>query len=257
MTRSLQFLIVIILSVGVSSVNTQPARANPALLLAPEVAVGLLESMILASAAAAAVGVISQSQNQEFHNELQTDIDQIQQAVRKGLNETKIMIVNAIAALGKINSHLQTAESCQVIQKVQEATQTTQKPFSKSNKTDQARSATTGECKPELRGDPFKCCPEFMKKFSNEKKAMSPVGRFAYRLEYYLKYGPVQKCCFEWDSLHGRFEIYQSSNHDGVRHVGEKACAREEDLDENICDSTFPDKADFLSRRHSPREGCQ
>jgi hypothetical protein len=124
-----------------------------------------------------------------------------------------------------------------------------------SAKTNQARATAEGECQPELRGDPYKCCPDFMKKFSS--KRFTKVGNNAFRIFFYGRHAATHSCCYEWDSLHGRFEVYQQGNHQPIRHRGEKACARPEDLDEeDLCTATFTEKADLLSNRHAPRNGC-
>ncbi|PIS11096.1 MAG: hypothetical protein COT73_05810 [Bdellovibrio sp. CG10_big_fil_rev_8_21_14_0_10_47_8] len=224
------------------------ARAIAVVVVAPEAAVAMLEALILACSAAAAIGVISEEANREYHAELQGKVDSIQDAVRKGSAATFDAVRSAVETIVTVNLLVRSPASCERLLR---------NSFSNisSRKTTDARSQASGECEPSLRSDPFKCCPHFMKKYSADN-SMTPVGRFAFRIRYLAKHSVTRACCFEWDSLHGRFEVYQSSNHGPAKHRGEKSCAGDADLDEDLCNANHPEKADYFSERHAPRNGC-
>jgi hypothetical protein len=231
-------------------IHVEEARAiAPALVLAPEAAVAMLYALIAACALAAAIGVISNQQKDSYQGELQGNIDSIQEAVKRGLAESGRAITNAVTKMALINGTLGAfALTCPILLR--------NAVSGNAAKTREARAATVGECDPSLRGSPYDCCPDFMKKFGGAGEKMNSVGRFAYRVRYFARHAITRQCCFEWDSLHGRFEVYQRGNHEPIKHLGERACARSEDLDDDICAPSFADKADLLSARHAPRNGC-
>lgn len=229
----------------------QQSQANPAILLAPEAAILMLEAVILACAAAAAIGIISNATNQSYQRELEEKVASIKAAMKRGIEATKEAVVKSVATLIRVRAALgMPSLGCDILMR------TGSRTTGSSNKTNEARRASEGECDPELRGSPFDCCPKFMKKFGAQN-SMTPVGRNAFKVKYWGRHANSSECCFEWDSLHGRFEVYRTSNHEGVKHAGEKTCASDENLDDDLCTATHPEKADFLSRRHQPRNGCQ
>lgn len=222
---------------------------GPAVLVAPGVAIGLGELLIGAVALAAAIGVLSNQQKQAYTLELDAAIQSIKDATRRGAEAAQQAVTRALASMAVINGTLGVVSlSCALLK--------TAATGGSAAKTREARASTVGECDPSLRGSPFDCCPDFMRKFGVDGEKMSPVGRFAYRVRYLGRHSMTNQCCFEWDSLHGRFEVYRRGNHEPVKHMGERACAREQDLDDDICSPNFSDKADLLSSRHAPRNGC-
>ena len=250
MRKFLVVLLIFITIMNVGSERSHEARANPAVLLAPEAAVGMLMLLSLAVAAAYEIGTINRSQKINYQADIQSKINAIQAAVRRGLAASKDAVEHALETIVMVQAVVHTPGICSQVLARQIS------GYFSTSKTARARQATEGECEPDLRGDPYKCCPDFMRKFK-KGGTMSWVGENAFQTIYYNRHGDTRRCCFEWDSLHGRFEVYTDSNHSTEKnHIGEKSCARSDDLDEDLCTANFPDKADFLSRRHQPRNGC-
>lgn len=221
-------------------------QAKAAAIAAPAVAIGALELLALAAAGAAAVGIISVSQNEEY----QRQVDQLVADLReKTGNALKAVLNTSLKTINRMSSTLGMSTCGPVVAAVAAIT-----PIVSSKA---GRNTAPGECRPELRDSPFNCCEDFMKTI-RKKATVEQVGRNSFKVNYYTKSGNPIRCCFEWDSLHGRFEVYQSSNHtkSGVTHTGERACARESDIEDDICRANFPEKADF-SGAHDPRQGCR
>lgn len=253
MRKLLIGLLIFIIAFTAGSQRTQQACANPAVLAAPEIAIGLL---ILASAAVAAAhseGAITDEQSLSWQTEIREDKETLQAAVRQGVETTLSAAKVALEGVLSVQAVLHSSTICSPL--ISSYLKTAVSQSSSSKKTEAAREATEGECRPGARRSPFTCCSDFMKKFKKGNK-MTQVGENAFRIWYYHGLGILRQCCFEWDSLHGRFEVFETSNHKPYKHKGEKACAREEDLSEDICDATYADKADFISDRHAPRNGC-
>lgn len=259
MIRKIVSLLLVFTLVFIIEPNRKPLpeanAAAPVLVVAPGVAIGLLELLLGAVVLAAAVGVISASQKAQYSADINADIASIEDATRRGIEATNQAITRGLAGLMRINGSLGTFRvACPTAVLVAAGLVTARTSTSTASSSAGARNANAaGECDPSLRGSPFDCCPDFMRRFGASE--MSPVGRFAYRIEYWVRGGYQRRCCFEWDSMHGRFEVYERSNHNPFNHKGEKACARAEDMD-NLCQPTYPEKADQLSLRHSPRNGC-
>lgn len=232
-----------------TALGPEPSRANPALVLAPEVAIGGLELALLAVAVAAEEGILSQRQKQDYDDKINFDIHQLEDLMAKGFEVSKQIMAEALTTLISVQALTNSQGLCHLISRSVKANS------GSSKKTLQARATSEGECQPELRGDPRKCCPDFMKKISKVAN-MEQVGENAFRLSYWLPHAINARCCFEWDSLHGRFEVYTKSNHSDFKHRGEKSCAKNEDLENDPCTANFPEKADLMSRRHAPRNGC-
>ncbi len=251
MRRILVSLLVFLTIFNAGSVRQREARAvAPALAIAPEVAVVLMIGLAGACAIAARSGVVDAEAARSYERRLRENAESLQNKIKQGLRITAEMMTPVVLLVTQTNTLLGGRFICdQILARVASG--------GSSAKTNEARRASEGECQPDLRGDPYKCCPNFMKKFGPGK--MTSVGRNAFRVSYFGRHARNINCCLEWDSLHGRFEVYDRSNHNtGPRHLGEKACARDQDLDEeDVCSATFIEKADLLSSRHQPRNGCQ
>jgi hypothetical protein len=247
-----QVLICLLIFVAVfnsGSVRTREAQANPAIVLVPEAAVGMLFLLAAGCTAAYEMGTITRAQNDDYQRDLHEKIDAIQNAVRRALDTTGEAVMKAVATMIYIQSVIHSPYICeQKLLKVADS-------FSSSQKTTEARKSAVGECRPDLRGNPYNCCPNFMSKFGKGND-MSKIGENSFRVSYFGRHSIKRECCFEWDSLHGRFEVYKKGNHEPIKHMGEKSCGRDEDLSEDLCNANYPDKSDFLSSRHAPRHGC-
>lgn len=191
----------------------------------PVIAIGVEEGVIAGIGALVAAGIISQAQADQAQLQVEDTMP------RFDFDEAKAKVEDALASLIPMNSAQKTCE------------------------TTERSSVPEGECRPEDRDSPFRCCPKFMEKFQ-KSGGLHNIGKFAYRALYFMRNARTVECCFEWDSMHGRFEVFQKSNHGPYKHLGERSCARDEDLDEDLCQATHPEKADVTSNRHAPRRGC-
>jgi len=220
--------------------------------LTPEAAVVVLLAGIAAATAAAEIGVITYQRRDEISAALQSKIDIIQDHVKRGLRMSEESLKDMVVLAIEAQNLLSGKTVCDKLFK--RASGGAGHVGGNVAKTQRAREQSEGECDPSLRGSPYECCPDFMNKFG--RSHMTPIGNGAFRMFYYGYHASTHSCCFEWDSLHGRFEVYEQSNHGGSKHRGEKSCAEAENLDEDLCTANKMEKADLLSDRHSPRNGC-
>jgi hypothetical protein len=200
----------------------------PALALAPTLTIGILEGSALGLGALLAAGTIQKNEANRYQQ-------QIQQTTTPDVYEDQKSQSSFMDSLKKMFSLNSRNSTCSESQK--------------------EINSVEGDCPPEKRGDPFACCSEFMNKFIKKEPRLIPKGKYAYKVSYIGRNSITHDCCLEWDSMHGRFEVFQSSNHEAFRHKGERSCAKSENLSDNICEPTHPEKMD-LSGRHAPRHGC-
>jgi hypothetical protein len=175
-----QVLICLLIFVAVfnsGSVRTREAQANPAIVLVPEAAVGMLFLLAAGCTAAYEMGTITRAQNDDYQRDLHEKIDAIQNAVRRALDTTGEAVMKAVATMIYIQSVIHSPYICeQKLLKVADS-------FSSSQKTTEARKSAVGECRPDLRGNPYNCCPNFMSKFGKGND-MSKIGENSFRVSY-------------------------------------------------------------------------
>ncbi|HEX7676037.1 MAG TPA: hypothetical protein VF412_17805 [Bdellovibrio sp.] len=176
------FLAVVVSFVVISSsMSVKQAQANPLLLAAPVVAIGSLDVVAMAATAAAAAGVITMAQNQEFQESVSQDISRIKEATADTIDET---MNGAIALLKKIDK-LVKPRQC-----------TTSQADGKNQQCDQILES---------------CCQDFLKKFENQMKR----GKGGITI---VKGKNKFQCCLEWDYVHGGLEIFdERGNHLGEK----------------------------------------
>lgn len=161
--------------------SVKQAQANPLLLAAPVVAIGSLDVVAMAATAAAAAGVITMAQNQEFQESVSQDISRIKEATADTIDET---MNGAIALLKKIDK-LVKPRQC-----------TTSQADGKNQQCDQILES---------------CCQDFLKKFENQMKR----GKGGITI---VKGKNKFQCCLEWDYVHGGLEIFdERGNHLGEK----------------------------------------
>jgi hypothetical protein len=196
-----------------------------------------LQGLMLATAAAVAIGAISQSQQASYDKKLMSAI-----------NSIKSMAADA------------TEQSYAVWREVTDGLGAKSKAKTKTN-------TAPGECDPSKRNDPRQCCQNFMESFEgkgmkDKKFYISSTGNGSWKVYSHDK--PGQLCCLNWDSKHGRFEVYHKGGEgkyrdgekgDAYDHKGEMTCS-ERNID-NPCEADMGDKADNATGKHAPRGGCE
>jgi len=164
---------------------TQAHAFAPAL-AAPVAAIGALELAEITVSAAAAIGVISITQNQEYRREISALIEKVRtetgEVLKTALSEASIL-------LRKISGR---AASCG-------------DPGSGASR-NVGRFCTSS---------PEACCVDYFSKF-RERMDKRRDGIRVFRNKRFNKLS----CCLEWDSMHGGFEIFDERGN----HLGERGC---------------------------------
>lgn len=200
-------------------VSVPQAQSVP-VALAPAAAIGTLEALAFAATTAAFIGIISSQQNQDYQNQINQMIIEIEKAVKESANKALVHTMDKAAELIAVISF--AVRSCD---------------SSSSKIPDRRAKARSAQCT----GSVENCCRDFFSQFQ---------GRFERRNGGYRFFDSRRKflCCAEWDAVHGGFEIFDSRGN----HYGERGC---EDLNEDPCRFTASRGTHALpnSSSHRPR----
>ena len=178
--NKIRLILHLILILLICLTSTKKLDANPALILAPGVAIGSLEVMAATAAGAAAIGMISASRNREFQAAVAAAIEKIKtatmDAVRATLDDT-IFLYRKIMGSSR------------------PACPTPSQP------------SKTSDCSESIDA----CCGDFFAKFGD--KATRARGGIIIK-----RNRKKFECCMEWDHLHGGLEVFdERGNHMGER----------------------------------------
>jgi hypothetical protein len=163
--------------------RTQEARAIVPL-AAPAAAIGSLELAALTVTTAAALGIISASQNREFQAQISEKINHIKNATTEMVNDA-------------------VDEAFILLKSVAKATKTCSPQVEKESRHSDCTSS------------PEACCGDYFSKFSDQ----IDKGHGGFKIHKSKGKNKIL-CCLEWDHTHGGFEVFDEHG----KHLGERGC---------------------------------
>lgn len=238
MSRRLVSLVLIFAVFFLFVPERQPIQRSQAVVAAaaPVVAIGALELIALTLAAAAVIGIISTSQNEDYQRQIAALVERIKTATGEALHAALEQSIRMIT----VTSGLVTVPFCTqiVLAKIRSGMS-----GSSSSSGTQTRAAAAA-----CEGNIESCCPDFVEKFRGvarrERRGMKIFWDSRMR---------DARCCMEWDRQHGALEIFDNRG----KHLGERGC---DDLNDDPCSPTLSRGAHARpnSSTHVPRSPlCQ